>query len=114
MKLKVFEFPVFNLELKVIVCKNVLKGYKKHYKVKHPDSNDNKIKGLFTQDIGEKTCSIIITKEASAGVIAHELFHFIEFFGKRIYASDESELLAYHMGYLMDEILQFINTCKKD
>ncbi len=113
-KKKIFEFPVFYLKLTVILTDNIKKSYEQHYKCKYSFDTDKMVKGLFTRDIGEKSCTIILDRNTiSTSVIAHELQHFIQFFGERIYAIDEHELLAYHSGYLMKEIQDFTNACKK-
>ena len=51
--------------------------------------------------------NIYIPFDAHMGTIAHESYHAVEAMMKFIGANKESEVVAYHLGFLVDKIVEF-------
>lgn len=57
---------------------------------------------------------IILPIESSVNVIAHESYHAIQKFMETIGENNKREFFAYHLGYFVGEIYDFINKIRND
>lgn len=63
----------------------------------------------------EQLSVIIIQPDASAGVIAHEAWHAVRRMLLHVGAELENEVVAYHLGYVVNHLTNFKNgVCKKN
>jgi hypothetical protein len=104
------EFPVLS---KYTVMVNVSKDIKKSI-LEFPGSDGECKDGVeamtFAQD--EPLSIIFLTPSVSVGTIAHEAWHAVEAMMKFTGAEIESEMVAYHLGYLVDKIFKFVRKGK--
>ena len=103
---KVIKFPVFaDYRVHVIVTDDLQKSRDARF------DNAQSTEGLDACCCsvlnGHASC-IFLQKEASSGTIAHEAWHAVYKMFRQIGAELEEEMVAYHLGYLVDEIMAFV------
>ncbi len=100
--------PVFGYYFYIVVTTDVIASRKSRNDIlgKVDESKPPSV-AMCSQGEGEK-CSyysyIFLKPDASAGNISHEVYHAICNMFHYIGAEHEDEILAYHIGYLVDEI----------
>lgn len=72
---------------------------------------DKDVDGLFCEYKGNM--AILIDERATAGVISHEAYHaVINIFTSIGVEEFDQEIVAYHLGYIVDEITNFLKEHK--
>ena len=111
--LKNIEIPIYNIIINVIVDKDCNVGIKSTTRLKkefYKRSKKHFFKGalgMYVYSEKNNIHSIILSKDAGAGVIAHECFHAImtilQLKGIK-YSQKSEECFAYILGYLVEEV----------
>lgn len=105
------EFPVFSgYSVHVEVTPDIAKAVLKYPATAHADV-DSETLGL-TSTKGGKVSFVFLKPNATPGIIAHESWHAVENLIKYVGAEIESEMVAYHLDYLVDRIFKFVNKGK--
>ena len=98
---KMVRFPVFNYSVEIVFTGSVSES---HYYRTDEDSPDCH-EGQYTELAGGGI--LYIQKEASYGTLAHECWHAVHHMLARVGAGLDEEVVAYHLGYLVDKVLEF-------
>lgn len=106
-KEKIFEFPVFNYSITVIVTFSIKDSYQKYFK-KYGYTHKVEPAGLYSAyGDGKRWGGVIFIKPSSKiSTVAHEVSHAIWQMANDISATKEDELIAYHIGYLTEQAYQ--------
>ena len=102
----IIEFPVFsNYWVHVEFASDIQAATKKYPATSCIDNLE------YTEALtvhSNEDCSFIFLKpNASAGTIAHESYHAIKRMFDIMDVKKQNEVVAYHLGYLVDEITKF-------
>lgn len=106
---KTFEFPVFHWKLSVIIGKTAKIAYESFTDDKLPKDEYLaffKVRGRKENDV------MAFSNDPSLNTIAHEVSHAVDYVVTHLNASDEDELRAYHMGYLVEHVYNFVQENK--
>jgi hypothetical protein len=105
-KIKSVKFPILsNYEIKIVITHDFQKAYKKFKHLR--DIEPREEADAITAHIREKNLSYIFLKYGSStGVMAHEAFHAIQFMLKDHDIEMVDEIGAYHLDYLVNEIVE--------
>jgi hypothetical protein len=103
------EFPVFSdFIIHVEVAKNIEKAIGKYPSIADFSEEDTgESDGVAVYD-GGQVCFIFLKPNVSVGTIAHESWHAIEHMMERFNVRPEGEVIAYHLGYLVDKVFRFL------
>lgn len=113
MRISEFKTPPYCETIKVVVCKDFTKAFKK-MKVSH-SVDVNQYEAITTIPIGKKMV-LFIRKDAKASVVAHEAVHIANIIFKRADIQldiDNDEPYAYLLGWIVDCITTIINKKKR-
>lgn len=103
-------FPVFsNFKVTVVIAPDpVAAAYYIADRDYLADPQITEYSEAFTASNPNRGWSIIyLTPDAKLGTIAHESYHTVTAMMKMIGAAEEHEVVAYHLGYLVDKIVDF-------
>ena len=107
----IIEFPVFSdYFIHVEVSSDLKKLFERYIKDKENgwDDVDARADGC-TIDRSEYNMTFIFLKStASVGTIAHECYHAVCNMFKHIGTDMDEEMVAYHIGFLVDEIFKLL------
>lgn len=109
MKVHAFKTPPYFETIKVVVCKDFTKACKK-LKIDHT-VGVNGYEAITFFPKGDKKVLVMVRKNASAGVIAHEAVHIANYIFKRIDAQldiNNDEPYAYLLGWIVDCITNIL------
>ena len=107
------EFKIFNYTLWVCYTNDIVEARKGQNNCLGPCKEDKNIDGLHSYNKHTPGQSaIFFTPDSSIGVIAHEIFHALWAMFKYIGAKLENEVVAYHLSFTLDTVLEYKN--KKD
>lgn len=106
---KIIEFPVFGYWMHIIYTDDIQTSREKH--ADQIGAMDeilmSSIDGMHSNNKIKPDGWIFFTPESSTGTIAHEVFHSLwamfKFYGAKL----ENEIVAYHLGYMLDKIMDF-------
>lgn len=103
-------FPVFsNFKVRVIIAPDTVAAA--YYIADRDYIADPQITDYaeaFTCSNSNNGWSIIyLTPDAMLGTIAHETYHAVTAMMKMIGAAEEHEVVAYHLGYIVNKIVEF-------
>lgn len=101
---KSFKFPVFcDYEIKVVSTNDFEKTFKRF---KLPFDEDDKTAGALTIHCQDEAISyIFIPYKVSLDLMVHEAYHAIRhMLLKHSVKIDDNEVVAYHLGYLVQKI----------
>lgn len=106
----VMHFPVFsNFKVTVILCEQPVIGGRyiadRDY-LQEPPSYINETEA-FTSSSMNGYATIHLKPNAAIGTIAHEAYHAVVGMMKFVGATHENEVIAYHLGYIVDKIAEF-------
>ena len=103
------EFPVFaGFIVHIEITKDIQKAIKKYPGIASiAGPEDDETDGTTVYD-GGQVCFIFLKPNVSAGTIAHEAWHATRYMLKRVGAKLDSEVVAYHLGYIVDKSYQFL------
>ena len=99
---KIFRFPVFSDYKIVVISSN---DYKKDLKRRFPNSNIDEYDHADAVTIHAKGETFIyIPHKVSLNIMVHESYHAVRRMLKYHDVVDDNEVIAYHLGYLVQEI----------
>lgn len=103
------DFPVFGYRHIIIYTNNITLSRKKiNNKVGRPKHELGKnVDGLHSYHKADPDGFIFFTEESTIGTISHEIFHALWQMFKYYGCKLENETFAYHLGYMLDDILKF-------
>lgn len=105
---KVFSYPTYGYKLRVTITENVGATARKIY----PDLPVNQTTGIIEAIHVVKDCCntahIVIPYEAGINCIVHECSHFVWWLMDQIGAQLENEVVAYHLGYTVERVCEWI------
>lgn len=110
MRIAEFKTPPYFETVKVVICNDFTKAFKK-MKIHHT-VDVNGYEAITSYPKGKKKVILFIRKNASAGVVAHEAVHISNYIFKRIDATldiDNDEPYAYLLGWIVDCITKILN-----
>lgn len=107
---KVIEFPILNYRVVVILTDDISASRESRKTELGPvgEPISKYVDGMHSYDDYSPDSYIFISPEGRLGTIAHECYHVVDRMFRWIGAKHENELTAYHLGYLTDEIIEFI------
>lgn len=108
---KTITFPAFlDYRVVIILTTDKKKTYEKFMKMSDVLPNDYNFTALHIFIGEEKTSYLIFTpKDSDPGTVAHECWHCLKQICSWLGAKVENELIAYHLGYLVNEVYSFIH-----
>jgi hypothetical protein len=105
-KIKIVRFPVFsNYTVHVEITSDIIKAMKKY---KYTEN----IEGCEAYDAcsvhveNENMSFIFLPLDVNAGVVAHECYHVVHNIMEYVGAALDSEVIAYHLEYLVNEVFK--------
>lgn len=101
------EIPTFHWSIDIVVTRDVV-GYAKHINWQGGD-REATTSGMNLFFDEELRSVIIIQPDASAGTIAHEAWHCVRRMLLHMGAGLDNEVVAYHLGYLVNKMTDFKN-----
>jgi hypothetical protein len=104
------EFPVFsNFIVHAEVTEDIEKTMKKYPKIAEMSSvaADPLMDALTAYD-GEKICYVFFHSDADVGTISHEAVHAVENMFECFNVDFKGETPAYHIGYIVKRIFNFM------
>ena len=113
-KFTTIEFPVFcHYAVHVEVTTDIIKSMEKYPATKSFTKEPIDAEALSIHVLNEPVSFIFLSYNASVGVIAHESWHVVRKIMQHTGIAIDSETVAYHLGYLVDAIFQFIRGKRK-
>jgi len=107
-KIKLIEFPVFcGYVIHVEITSDIPKALLKYPQTRKIDM-DNETQGLAVHDTDAPFSFIFLPHNASVGDIAHESWHAVRRMMEYVGAELDNEAVAYHLGYMVQEIFKFV------
>lgn len=102
-------FPVFGYSIYIIYTDNIEQSRK--LKCNEIGAMDELmgpyVDGLHSYNNIEPDGFVFFRPDSTMGTITHECFHAIHRLFKWIGAKVENEIMAYHLGYLVDQVVEF-------
>jgi hypothetical protein len=102
------EFPVFHYCIHVEFTSDLKKALQKYPQTKDIDLDEITDYALTVHDEHDGASFIFLPWDCSIGVIVHESWHAIRRMMSYINSDFDNEVIAYHLGYLVDEIIDFV------
>jgi hypothetical protein len=108
-RIKTFKFPVFaNYEIVVVSAGDIRKAMSRFKHTRNVDmSNFPTADGFNIHVANEPTTYIFIPTTASLGLTTHEAYHAVDRMLKFFHVEENDEVIAYHLGYLVQEISEW-------
>lgn len=99
------EIPTFHWSIDIVVTREVVE-YAKHrgWRSNGKESTTSGMNLFFDEDL---LSVIIIQPDANAGTVAHEAWHCVRRMLLHMGADLDNEVVAYHLGYLVNKITDF-------
>jgi len=109
-KLKIIEFPIFSGYLvHVEVTSDIFKSMRKYPCTRGISQEDLKnTHAMCVHDDDGHHTFVFLHPSASAGTITHESWNVVRRMFKVMGVKLDSETVAYHLGYLVDQIFRFM------
>lgn len=103
------DFPIFGYEFICVYTDSIQISRDKRNVVLGAleDKLSEDVDGLHSNNKSISSSFVFFTPFTSVGVIAHEIYHAIRTMLDWIGAKEEEEVVAYHLSYSLDEILEF-------
>lgn len=104
--IKIIEFPVLNYTVHAETTKDLSKTVKRY-----PVTEDFDTTGTMACAIhidNEGFSFLFLPYKCSPGVVAHESWHVIRRMAEWVGAELDNEMIAYHLGYLTDEVWKLV------
>ena len=101
------EFPVFHYTVYVEIASDFKKALRSHKRTKNVPSEPG-VRWISVHEAHEGFSFIFLKPDATTGEIAHESYHVVRRILEFIGADEESEVVAYHLEYMVDKITRFI------
>ena len=104
-------FPVFEYTVEVVITEDIISSRISRENIYGVYDNDGiQPKALHSYNINKNKCSVFYNKSTSISSIVHECVHAIDMMFVFIGASEiDTEIRAYYMAYLVDEICNMLN-----
>jgi hypothetical protein len=104
-KIQVVKFPVFNkYPITIIKTTSIKKSVNKRSKILGETIDDDSLYNGLTIEPEDNSVFIFITHKATLNTIVHESYHAIKSMMRYIGADEDEEVVAYHLGYLVQKI----------
>jgi hypothetical protein len=103
----IIAFPVFDYNVYVELTSNIKEALLNHEDTKYVEYEDD-TNALAVHVQRNHLSYIFLPHLTSPGVIAHEAWHAIRKMMTYVGADLDSETVAHHLGYLVDEISTFM------
>ena len=104
--------PTFHWSIDIVVTDRVV-DYARHRGWSGSDGREVTTAGLTLLFPDELLTVIIIQPDANAGTIAHECWHCVRQMLLHMGATLDNEVVAYHLGYVVNRVTDFKNAKKK-
>lgn len=117
---RVVDFPVWNYSVHVILSSNIdLSKNALEKKLDHRVEVENRKHiyqdgGVHLAYKGEPVGWMILGFDSPCSTVAHEAWHAVRRMFEYTGADLDSETVAYHLGYLVEQIIRFLYKCDKD
>jgi len=110
----IIEFPIFDYTLEVIFTDDLNDSREKRSDKLGalPSPIGKTVDGLHCYNEQYPESVIFLLNTTTVGVIAHEIYHFIRRMFRWIDAQPEEEVIAYHLTYVLDKVIDFKNSLK--
>lgn len=105
---KVFLFPTYGYKLRVTITENVGKTARKLYPDLPSHQTSSVVEAIHIVKDSCSTAHIILPYEAGVNCIVHECSHFVWWLMDEIGAQLENEIVAYHLGYTVERVCEWI------
>ena len=106
-----FKFPVFsNFEVRVEITDNIDKSFssKKDLESLYDEVRTGSSEAMtVVPEENNQITYIFLPPSASWGTISHECYHAVTNMFEFVNADPDEETIAYHLGYLVDEVCRF-------
>ena len=104
------EFPVFSdYIVHVEITSDLKKSLSKYPQTEViPDEESDHCEGMVVHDTDGCLSFLFLKHNASVGTIAHESWHVIKRMLDVMGVEIDSETTAYHLGYLVNKVFQFM------
>jgi hypothetical protein len=107
-RITTIEFPVFSdFIIHVETSNDFDKTLRKYPCIEHMQGNNENCDAMTCHGCGP-VIFIFLKPNASVGTIAHESWHAIRAMFKTLDIDLDSETVAYHLGYLVNQIFRFM------
>lgn len=109
-RIKKIYFPVFGYTIIVVVTDDVIKSRSKRDSVigSECELKNMNITALFSCNINREKSFVFLKEGASIDTITHECYHAVQGLMDWLNAGNEPETFAHHLGYLTQEVFDFI------
>ena len=105
-KIKTVKFSVLNdYKVKIVLTRNLDKALKSYKHTTDVNSGGETTGGITVHVDCERLSYVFIPYGSSTGSMAHEAYHAIRHMLEECSIELENEVVAYHLGYLMNEIV---------
>jgi len=107
-------FDAFDYRVEVVLCANLAEARSRRDKKlgKDPDSLADE-EALHCYNSADATSHLFLPFNANPGTVAHECAHVVQAMMDHVGAEYEKEVFAYHLGYLVKEVCQWIDLCRR-
>lgn len=103
--------PTFRWTFDIVVTKKV--GTYAHEAGGSGEHRDDTTTAMCLFYPDDMKCAVIVPPDASAGTVAHESWHAVRHMLLYVGCTLDSELVAYHLGYLVGHVTKFLKERKK-
>ena len=112
-KTTLIEFPVLRYIFCILVTNNIKESYLKRYRYEY--TNRIEPKAMFVNETGDKSGTIYLNFDACPEAISHECYHGVRAMQRSFTNADigNEEWEAYHLGYLVGKVHEFIEKGKR-
>lgn len=109
------DFPVFShYHVHVEITKDIQEAVTKYPQTRSLEKEITTTSDAITAHVNHEHLSFIfLNPDISVGTIAHESWHVVQQILEEMGATLEPEIVAYHLGYLVDRIYDFMHGRKR-
>jgi len=113
-RVKYVYFDAFDYRVEVVLCSKLAESRKRRDKKlgKDPDSLEDE-EALHCYNAADATSHLFLPFNADPGTVAHECAHVVQAMMDHVGAEYEKEVFAYHLGYLVKEVCQWVEACRR-
>lgn len=105
-KTKTWLFPVFGYEIKVVSSNDIMKAMQKFKHTKNIDVEEHDSSAALSVHVSKEPLTyIFVPHRITLEMMVHEAFHAVRRMLKyHSINTDDNEIVAYHLGYLVQQI----------
>lgn len=101
--------PTFGYRFEVVITNDIMQSIQKRF----PSYNDPDSDAVHYKVRGKSISWLFYKNDISAGTIVHEAWHGVHAMLSYVGAGLDDEVVAYHLGYLVDFIVRDYNKWKE-